>query len=768
MREAAPPPSNHDPRACRRRALALAVSAALCGAALETQAQGFPGRIQLSALDGSNGFAINGVQASQRSGSSVSSAGDINGDGIDDLIIGAPRANPDGTFSGSSYVVFGKASGFDPTLQLSALNGTNGFRLDGVAASDVAGISVSDAGDINGDGIDDLVVGAYGADPNGTYSGSSYVVFGKTSGFNPTLQLSALNGSNGFRLDGVAAGDQAGRALRAAGDINGDGIADLIVGAYGADPNGSFSGSSYVLFGQGAGFPANLALDSLNGSNGFRLDGAAAFDFSGRAVSGAGDVNGDGIDDLVISAFAADPNGVVGAGSSYVVFGRDPTVQTFPAALQLSGLDGSNGFRIDGEQGNDGAGSAVSAAGDFNGDGIDDLLIGAPGVELLNGLGTGRGYVVYGTRADFPATLRLDSLDGNNGVILDGAVAGGQAGSSVSRAGDVNGDGVDDLLIGAPATILNGSSTGSTHVVFGVRGGLISPQPLSDLVGPNGFSLDGEAAFDYAGRSVSAAGDVNGDGVDDLIVGAPGNNVNGFDSGRSYVVFGRVTGTPVVDFGGMKLIDFGEVFVGVASPAQTITLSNPGDGMVQIDTITIPDLAFALAGGSCGALPIRIRVDESCTIELVFTPQAEGASLSELTFTGSSVTSPDSVILFGTGLPAPVVSLLPDPLEFGDVALGAQATQMLIVENTGAGTLEPGAVFITGPQASEFSIELNTCAGAQLSTGQFCGIDIGFAPTAPGIRQATLRLDSNAPSNPDFVPLRGSNDLLFSDGLESP
>lgn len=117
-------------------------------------------------------------------------------------------------------------------------------------------------------------------------------------------------------------------------------------------------------------------------------------------------------------------------------------------------------------------------------------------------------------------------------------------------------------------------------------------------------------------------------------------------------------------------------------------------------------------------------------------------------------------------MPVPVVSLLPNPLDFGDVALDATATEILIVENTGDGTLQPGALSITGPQAGDFSIQMNNCANAQLSSSQSCGIEIRFAPAGPGIRQATLSLQSNAPSSPDLVQLRGNNDALFADRFE--
>jgi hypothetical protein len=127
----------------------------------------------------------------------------------------------------------------------------------------------------------------------------SYVVFGNSTGFGASIELSSLNGSNGFVLNGIDANDQSGRAVSGAGDVNGDGIDDLIIGAIGASIG---SGKSYVVFGNSSGFSSALELSALNGSNGFVLNGIDGGDFSGRSVSGAGDVNGDGIDDLIIGA----------------------------------------------------------------------------------------------------------------------------------------------------------------------------------------------------------------------------------------------------------------------------------------------------------------------------------------------------------------------------------------------------------------------------------------------------------------------------------
>ncbi len=771
----------HSVSGIRYRALNMAISAALLGGlSMSAQAQLFPPVIELGSLSGNNGFRLDGGTAGEESGRSVSNAGDINGDGIDDLIVGAWRRNG---LAGSSYVVFGKRTGFVATLNLDNLNGSNGFRLDGALAGDGAGYSVSAAGDINGDGIGDLIIGAPNADPNGIRSGSSYVVFGRDTAnagnFPATLALSGLNGSDGFRLDGAATDDRSGFSVSNAGDINDDGIDDLIVGAPGADPDGNSSaGRSYVVFGKNTamvgGFPASLQLANLNGTDGFRLDGVAAGDASGTSVSNAGDINGDGIDDLIVGAYGAVPNGII-SGSSYVVFGKNTAIEEdFAPILSLNDLTGSDGFRIDGEGPQDYSGRSVAAAGDINGDGLDDLIIGALG-NNPNGFSSGSSYVVFGrdtiNNEDFAPILDLSSLTGNNGFRIDGEGFADESGRSVSAAGDINGDGIDDLIIGAHGATLS-TNVGRSYVVFGRDTAFAGPFPatlaLGDLTGADGFRLDGEAANDRSGFSVSAAGDINGDGLGDVIVGAfAADTVGNIDAGKSYVVFGCVSGTPVLVVMGTQPFDFGPVQVGGDSAPLTVTLANAGTGLVLINTIDLPNPAFSVSGGSCGALPIPIRVDESCTLDIQFAPQVEGFTQMQLTLNGTSVTSPDSIVLQGTGLAAPVVSLQPDPLDFGDIALGATAIEMLIVENTGDGTLTPGALSITGPQASEFIIQMNNCAGAQLANGQFCGIDIDFAPTAPGIRQATLSLQSNAPSSPHLVQLRGSNDVVFADEFET-
>ena len=577
--------------------------------------------IDLSLLDGSNGFILTGIDVEDRSGFSVSSAGDVNGDGYDDLIIGAGLADPDGTHSGETYVVYGGATGTDLPMTLSALDGSNGFTLTGIDANDRSGSSVSSAGDVNGDGYDDLIIGAYRADPNGEGSGETYVVYGGASapGTAGVLALSALDGSNGFTLNGIDAFDLAGSSVSSAGDVNGDGYDDLIIGARWAD---NLTGETYVVYG-GASAPGTegvLDLSALNGDNGFILTGIDANDFSGISVSSAGDVNGDGYDDLIIGAYRADPNGE-GSGETYVLYGA-ASAPGKRGMLDLSVLNGVNDFTLSGSDANDRSGISVSSAGDVNGDGYDDLIVGAYQADP-NGESSGETYVVYGGATGMNLVLNRSTLNGSNGFILNGIDANDQSGVSVSSAGDVNGDGYDDLIIGASRA---DSDVGETYVVYGGASapGTNGVLELSRLDGTNGLILNGVDAGDYSGRSVSSAGDVNGDGYNDLIIGAWGGGRTDSDGGllnevgETYVVYGRATETqstmPITAEGTAAADNFtgnagADSFTGIA--AGDVVRGGAGDDSISVTSLDFADIdggtgrdALVLAGSNL-ALDLR-------------------------------------------------------------------------------------------------------------------------------------------------------------------
>jgi hypothetical protein len=414
------------------------------------KASGFSSSLALSSLDGDNGFAIPGVENGSITGWSVSSAGDVNHDGYADILIGAPNNAGGGSYRGRTYVIFGEESGFSGSFDLTLLDGSNGFVIDGVADIDLSGGSVSSAGDVNNDGFDDILVGSRYDD---SHAGATYVVFGRESGFSGSFDLTLLDGSNGFKIAGAVTGDESAGSVSGAGDVNKDGYADILIGAFSADTGASNGGAAYIVFGKKTGFNPTVRLDDL-GADGRAIPGPVVDGGAGSSVSSAGDINHDGYDDMIVGAVETNSE----AGAVYVILGK-PT-EDFPPVddpIDLSGLDGTNGFTIEGENNPDtGLGLTVSSAGDLNGDGYDDLIVGATFV--------GKAYVVFGKESGFPDSVVPSALDGSGGFAIHCATADDWL-SSVSSAGDVNGDGYDDLIVGCSSA--DDGDAGAAYVIFG-------------------------------------------------------------------------------------------------------------------------------------------------------------------------------------------------------------------------------------------------------------------------------------------------------------
>ena len=585
--------------------------------------------MKLSDLNGHNGFRLDGIEGQHSAGLSVSGVGDINGDGLADVVMSAQVSGSVEAVLG--YVVFGQSSGFNATLALSGLDGNNGFRLDSAVAGAYFGAVVSGAGDVNGDGLADLLLGIPSAGVNGENSGAAFVVFGKALGVDPVFNLAQLDGHNGFRLEGGAAGDHAGCSVSNAGDVNGDGFDDVIIGARGTDPSHLKSaGSSYLVFGKASGFDPTMALSSLDGHDGFRIDGANTGDYFATWVSDAGDINGDGYDDLIVNA--PRPYTPVYAnyspGSSYVIFGK---ASGFSADMDLTGLDGENGFRLDGVALYDSSMSTpVSGAGDINGDGYDDLIVGEAYFHP-HGNPLDSNYVVFGKASGFDAVQSLSELDGSNGFRLNGP------GGSISSAGDVNGDGYADVLIGDPLAQTTGPA-GASFLVYGKASGFDAVVDVFAFNENDGLRLDGVEANDHSGTSVSGAGDVNGDGFDDVIIGAPDAE---YGTGSSYVVFGgnfTDSVTRLGTTGNDDLLGTGASDRFVAGDGNDSMIGRGGadvfHGGAGNDSIKVSDLDFKFIDGGSGNDVLHLA----------------GVNLNlDLTALGSHIQGIESICIYGRG-----------------------------------------------------------------------------------------------------------------------
>ncbi|HET6633330.1 MAG TPA: integrin alpha [Rhodanobacteraceae bacterium] len=529
--------------------------------------------ISLPGISGSTGARFNTGITSDALGQSVAIIGDINNDGTDDLMIGAPATENVPNSPGRAYVVFGRQGGFSSPLQLGSLNGSNGFVLLDTAYQDfMLGWRSAAAGDVNGDGVDDLLVSVpYAAVGGRTLAGKVFVVYGRkgvaggAGSFGASLELSTMSSADGFEIDGAVHDDRIGFAAAGAGDFNGDGYDDIIIGPGAAGDTAH--DDVYIVFGGPAitgpisiaGIPANGRGFKLVGpvdAEGNPPPGAAAI---GSVVAGIGDVNDDGHDDVAIGApnLPID-NSLYPQGKTWVVFGR---VGCTTCQLDLATLGGGDGVQLDGSTAGAASGSALDGIGDINGDTIDDFIIGAPKEAAY----AGGAYVIFGSGSLGSAKLG-DMVTAGKAIHFTDNGYNTNAGAAVAGVGDVNGDGVPDFMVGIPGAEDSGESGphGSAVVIFGRQGNSWSPTiPLTDSAAlGGGMLLRGVASIDPAQRgdmsdvmSVAGGGDINHDGRDDMLVGAPYATLAPKENpddpptwiGAAYAVYGR-NGAPDLIF----------------------------------------------------------------------------------------------------------------------------------------------------------------------------------------------------------------------------
>jgi len=472
-------------------------------------------------------------------------------------------------------------------------NFENVIAFTGLNNGDGLGYDVSNIGDFNGDGIEDISFSAtYATTVNNQNeiieeSGQIYVVFAEEGSDYSNVdlnQLGQINGLKGFRIPGPNSFDRFGYGGgKGIGDINGDGFDDLIISSPYPDPNvpddfeppsnnvanGFASGVSHIIFGK-PNMPAVLDVNMLNGSNGFSITGTHYYENVGTHAGSAGDFNNDGLDDFYVTA---DDSSISGesVGALFLIYGKRSAYQASYIAHQFGTEDalvivGENSANNSSTGGGDNLGITAAPLNDINGDGISDLLIGAS--HANNNFGAG--YVIFGSNNNIKGAvdttvnyqhfssrpnytmyelhqentfkiLNVAKLDGTNGFEINGSTNNGGLGNTTGDAGDLNNDGINDLLIGGYLE----SSTGACYIIYGQPNGNFNVDANGDINVNNittttGLKIYGEKPIDFFGYSANSIGDFNGDFIEDIAIGAiftdsPGKS----NAGSVYIIYGQ-------------------------------------------------------------------------------------------------------------------------------------------------------------------------------------------------------------------------------------
>lgn len=415
-------------------------------------------------------------------------------------------------------------------------------RMTGEDEYDSAGCAVDAAGDVDGDGFSDIIVGAYNQIPeDGSAGGAAYLVSGTVEGEFSLAGASA-------KMVGESWPDSAGMSVAGAGDVDGDGYADLLVGAPWNSPDVSYGGATYVVLGPAAG---TIPLATAHA----KISGDIANSYVGWAVSGVGDADGDGLSDILIGTPHVSVAGVEHGGAAYLVSGSVSGASSVSETIAT--LAGDEAERY--------AGLAVSDAGDSDGDGLSDYIVGAAESSYCcESPGT-----VYLVRAPVSGVMGLDDADAT--FASEGSAD--KAGASVAGAGDVNGDGLADQIVGARMNDDGGEDAGAAYVLEG-------PSSGSDDLSAAAAKLLGQRSEDHAGVAVDGAGDVDGDGRSDLLIGADGETSMSLGAGAAYVVLGAPVGTVELAHAEAKIVgeSWGSAFGGAVAGGQDTN----GDGFSDL------------------------------------------------------------------------------------------------------------------------------------------------------------------------------------------
>jgi hypothetical protein len=441
----------------------------------------------------------------------VAGAGDVNHDGYDDFLISV-EVYHSGTYRhGHVFLVLGNASGWSMDTDLSEADAS--FRLEDSEGNNR--IAIAGAGDVNGDGFDDILISSHRNNDGGGWAGQTYLILGKASGW--AMDVSLKNADASFW--GEDSYDHSGYSIDGAGDVNGDGFDDILIGAYLDEDGAYYAGQTYLILGKPYGWAMDTSLADADAS----FWGEEEDDHSGWSVAGIGDVNGDTYDDILIGAYGNSEGGDE-AGQTYLFLGK---ALGWDMDMSLADADAS----FWGENDFDHSGYSVAGTGDVNHDGLDDFLIGAWKNDEGGPL-AGQTYLVLGKTSGWEMDVNLSAADAS----FLGEVESDWSGRAVAGAGDVDGDGYDDILIGALNSEENGKQAGQTYLVLGRQSGWTMDINLSTA----DASFWGERAYDGAGRSVAGAGDVNGDGQDDILIGAWMNDDGGVGAGQTYLVLSQI------------------------------------------------------------------------------------------------------------------------------------------------------------------------------------------------------------------------------------